>query len=262
MAIIGAILGDIAGQPFEYNMKKDIDVDNIELFTERNHFTDDTVLTIATLYAIKNNILFSLAYHNYGNLYPNAGYGSSFVQWLNDNKLQPYNSYGNGSAMRVSPIIDLFNSQSKIEDIIEMAKNTAMCTHNHYEGIKGAVVTAVCGWMAKCGASKKEILKYASSEYEKSNYAFSCELSLNVIRTNYFWNDTCQGSVPVAIRCFYESESYEDFIRKVLGLHGDSDTICAIGGCIAEEYYHGTGFNDKELLKTYLDNNLYSVVVT
>lgn len=261
MAIIGAILGDIAGQPFEFNRDKTIDFKNIELFTEENHFTDDTVLTMATLHAIQYNISFASAYHNYGNLYPDAGYGSSFANWLKDKWMQPYNSFGDGSAMRISPVIDLFDCKAKISDVALMAQSTAICTHNHYEGIKGAVVTAICGWMAKCGASKKEILDYACEQYKKSEYAFSCELSLNSIREKYFWNDTCQGSVPVAIRCFYESESYEDFLRTAISLCGDSDTICTIGGCIAEEYYQGTGFDNTSILMKYLDEKLFSEVM-
>ena len=261
MAVIGAILGDIAGQRFEFNRDKTIDFKNVELFTEENNFTDDTVMTVATLHAIQHNISFASAYHSYGKLYPDAGYGRSFNNWLNDNQMQPYNSFGNGSAMRVSPVIDLFSCNARLESVINMAKATAECTHNHEEGIKGSVVTAVCGWMAKCGASKKEILDYACGQYKKSEYAFSCELSLKDIREKYFWNDTCQGSVPVAIRCFYESESYEDFLRKAISMCGDSDTICAIGGCIAQEYYQDTGFDNTSILMEYLDENLYSEVM-
>lgn len=261
MGMIGAIIGDIAGQPFEFNRDKNIDYEHVELFTDENRFTDDTVLTLATAHAINYAMPFALAYHEYGKLYPHAGYGSSFTNWLKEDKLQPYNSFGNGSAMRVSPVVDLFGHNARIESVINMAKATAECTHNHEEGIKGAIVTAVCGWMAKCGASKKEILDYACKQYKKSEYAFSCELPLNTIREKYFWNDTCQGSVPVAIRCFYESESYEDFLRKTISMCGDSDTICAIGGCIAQEYYQGTGFDNTSILMKYLDEKLFAEVI-
>jgi ADP-ribosylglycohydrolase len=241
MAIIGAILGDIAGQPFEFNHTKEIDFENIELFSTNNHFTDDTVLTIATKYALEQHIPFEIAYHTLANAYPNAGYGGSFVNWLADKSLRPYNSFGNGSAMRVSPVIDYAKNE---KELLNLSTISASCTHNHPEGIKGAVTTAYCGWMAKYGASKREIEDYACKAYPKEDYAFSCEHSLKYIREKYFWNDTCQGTVPVAIRCFLSSEDYESFLRNAISINGDTDTIAAIGGCIAEEFYGGTGFNN------------------
>lgn len=257
MAIIGAILGDICGSAWEFNRDKSIDFENIELFTDANRFTDDTVLTVATKYAIENSIEYSMAYHIFGNAYPKSGYGSSFRQWLKENSLSPYYSYGNGSAMRVSPVIDLSESWAQV---VTKANFSAICTHNHPEGLKGAIVTAVCGWMAKEGASKREIEEYAIKQYPKDSYAFSVELPLDVIKENYYWNDICQGTVPVAIRCFIESENYESFLRNAISLCGDSDTIACIGGCIAEEYYGSTGFDNKQLLKRYLDDRLYSEI--
>lgn len=254
MAIIGAILGDIAGQPFEFNRTKDIDWEHVKLFPDDAVFTDDTVLTVATKYALEKQIPFSIAYHTFGNSYQGVGYGWDFMNWLESTAMKPYGSYGNGSAMRVSPVIEFCENE---QDVIMMATNTAVCTHNHPEGVKGAVVTAMCGWMAKKGASKAEIENYAKSMYPKENYGYSVELSLNEIRSNYIWNATCQGSVPVAIRCFLDSEDYESFLRNVIGLKGDADTLCAIGGCIAEEFYGKTGFDDDALLRKYLDDNLY-----
>ncbi len=254
MSIIGAILGDVAGSPWEFNRTEDVDWKHIEIFSNQNYFTDDTVLTLATKYALDNCIPFEFAYHIFGNAYPNAGYGGAFHNWLNDEEMKPYNSYGNGSAMRVSPVIDYCKTK---EEVIQTATRSAQCTHNHPEGIKGAVVTAVCGWMAKNGASKKEIKEYASYEYPASVYRYSVELPISVIRKDYVWNDYCQGSVPVAIRCFLESDDYESFLRKAIGLKGDADTLCAIGGCIAEEFYGTTGFDNEKLLKQYLDESLY-----
>lgn len=257
MAIIGAILGDIAGEPYEFNRTKYIDYKNVELFGKENHFTDDTVLTVATKYALERGVPFEIAYHIFGNKYPSAGYGSSFNIWLADSALKAYNSFGNGSAMRVSPVIDCAKTES---ELLANATKSASCTHNHPEGIKGAVTVAYCGWMAKHGASKQEIKDYACQAYPKEEYAFSCEYPLNVIRVDYFWNDTCQGSVPVAIRCFLDSEDYESCIRNAIGLKGDSDTLAAMAGCIAEEYYKKTGFNDEKLLKQYLDEYLYAEI--
>lgn len=257
MAIIGAILGDIAGSKWEFDRPKNLDYEHVELFTDDCSFTDDTVLTVATKYAILNNISFADAYHKFGNEYINAGYGEKFFEWLIFEDKQPYNSLGNGSAMRVSPIVDLSNTHAQV---MSRADFSAKCTHNHPEGIKGAVVTAVCGWMAKTGASKKEIEEYANSQYPADEYLYPLSMSLKDLREKYEWDVTCQGSVPVAIRCFLDSENYESFLRNVLSLRCDSDTLCAIGGGIAEEYYKGTGFDNDVLLRKYLDNRLYKIV--
>lgn len=260
MAIIGAILGDIAGSKWEFGRPDNLDWKNVELFSDENRYTDDTVLSIATKYAIENHIPYAVAYHTFGNEYPNAGYGGSFCSWLSEDALLPYNSYGNGSAMRVSPVIDYFGLGDKVGDVAVMAQNTAICTHNHIEGIKGAVVTAVLGWMAKCGATKREIERYALEQYPADTYAYPVSMCLDDIRKTYKWDVTCQGSVPVAIRCFLESENYESFLRNVLSLKCDTDTLCAIGGGIAEEFYHGTNFDNVFLLQKYLDTKLYNLI--
>lgn len=257
MAIIGAILGDIAGSRWEFGRPKNLDWKRIDLFTDDCFYTDDTVLTVATKYAILNNIPFADAYHKFGNDYPNCSYGGSFHTWLVLDDKQPYNSFGNGSAMRVSPVIDLSNTHAQV---MSKADFSAKCTHNHPEGIKGAIVTAVCGWMAKTGASKKEIEEYANSQYQSDRYMFSVSTPLKELREKYRWDVTCQGSVPVAIRCFLDSEDYETFIRNVLSLVCDTDTLCAIGGGIAEEFYKGTGFDEEYLLRNYLDDDLYKIV--
>lgn len=257
MAIIGSILGDIAGSRWEFGRPKDLDWEHIDLFTDDCFFTDDTVLTVATKYALQNNVSFSDAYHKFGNDYPNCSYGGSFDTWLHFGDKEPYNSFGNGSAMRVSPVVDFTETK---DAVLWEAAQSAMCTHNHPEGIKGAYVTALCGWMSKTGASKKEIEEYANRQYLEDNYMFPVSMSLKELRENYRWDVTCQGSVPVAIRCFLDSEDYESFIRNVLSMHCDTDTLCAIGGGIAEEFYHGTGFDEEKLLRKYLDGKLYKIV--
>lgn len=257
MAIIGAILGDIAGSRWEFDRPGGLDYEHIQLFTNDCFCTDDTVLSVATKYAIQNNVPFAKAYNYFGNEYIDYGYGDMFLQWLIFDNKDPYGSCGNGSAMRISPVIDFAKSK---EEAIMYATRSAECTHNHEEGIKGAVVTAVCGWMAKNGASKKEIEEYASECYPTDKYKYPVSMTMEELRKVYKWDATCQGSVPAAIRCFLDSEDYESFIRNVLSFKCDSDTLGAIGGGIAEEFYKGTGFNNDELLKKYLDERLYGIV--
>lgn len=257
MAVIGAILGDIAGSQYETKRPSNLDYMHCELFTEKCRFTDDTVMTLATKSAILNNISFAESYRKFGRKYPYAGYGEKFIKWIWLSSGSVYNSFGNGSAMRCSYIAEHFDTET---EITEWATKSAECTHNHPEGIKGAVVTAMCIYMAKKGASKEEILKYAAKQYPKSDYEYSVEYKLDEYRNKYKWNATCQGSVPTAIRCFLESEDYESFLRTVFSFKCDVDTLCAIGGGIAEEFYHGTGLDEDKLLKKYLDENLYEIL--
>lgn len=257
MAIIGAILGDIAGSQYEFHRPYNLSSKTCDLFTNRCIFTDDTVMSLAVKYAILNNISFSDSYRLFGEKYPNMSYGSKFRIWLHNKNLKAYNSCGNGSAMRVSYIGEYYNTE---QEVIDNAIKTAECTHNHKEGIKGAVTTAMCIYMAKTGASKKEIYLYAKSQYPKEDYKYSVEIPVEEYVNNYKWNEICQDSVPVAIRCFIESECYESFLRKLFSLECDMDTLGAIGGGIAEEFYHNTGYYEDKLLKKYLDKNLYELV--
>ena len=257
MAIVGTILGDIAGSQYEFQRPKNLNWKKCELFTDNCYFTDDTVMTLAAKIAVKNNISFTNSYRKLGRKYPNAGYGGMFDSWLRWDDEKPYNSFGNGSAMRCSYIGEHFNTE---KEVIEWATKSAECTHNHHEGIKGAVVTSMCIYMARTGASKAEMLDYAKTQYPKDFYKYSVEYKLDEYRDTYRWDVTCQGSVPVAIRCFLDSEDYESFLRNVYSLPCDMDTLCAIGGGIAEEFYHGTGFDEEWILKNYLDEDLYEIV--
>lgn len=264
MAIIGAILGDISGSQYEFGRPIDLDWKHCELFTDRCIFTDDTVMTLAAKLAIiKGDSKYHISsfadyYRIYGNKYPNVGYGGCFETWLRHNDTKAYNSYGNGSAMRVSYVGEYFDNE---KDVIKYATKSAECTHNHPEGIKGAVVTAMCIFMAKTGATKPEIYEYVKKNYPKEDYRYGVEYKLDEYKDKYQWNETCQGSVPVAIRCFLESDDYESFLRNVYSLRCDMDTLCAIGGGIAEEFYKGTGFDDETLLKHYLSRELYRIVI-
>lgn len=257
MAIVGAILGDIAGSQYEFQRPKNLNWKKCELFTDNCYFTDDTVMTLAAKLAVKNSISFADSYRKLGRKYPNAGYGGMFDSWLRWDDEKPYNSFGNGSAMRCSYIGEHFNSE---KEVIEWTTKSAECTHNHPEGIKGAVVTSMCIFMARTGASKAEIFNYVKRQYPTDFYKYSVEYELEEYRDTYRWDVTCQGSVPVAIRCFLDSEDYESFLRNVYSLPCDMDTLCAIGGGIAEEFYHGTGFDEEWLLKDYLDDTLYGIV--
>lgn len=158
--------------------------------------------------------------------------------------------------MRCSYIREHFNTE---KEVAEWAVKSAECIHNHEEGIKGAVVTAVCIYMTRTGASKSEIREYAVRNYPTGSYRYSTGYRLDEYRDTYKWDASCQGSVPTAIRYFLESEDYDSFLRNVFSLPCDVDTLCAIGGGIAEEFYHGTGFDEKILLKKYLDEDLYGI---
>lgn len=267
MALVGAILGDIAGSQYEFNRMRPIDLDwkNCELFTNKCRRTDDSLMSIATKVGVldlankkEEKKDFTPYYQSMGVLYPNAGYGGMFHRWLFTPNPEPYHSFGNGSAMRVSFVGDYFEEE---KDIINWAKLSAECTHNHPEGVKGAVVTAMCIHLAKLGRTKEEILNYCNHFYPAEKYKYSSEIPLDELRKIYKWDVTCQGSVPAAIRCFYESDSYEGFLRNVFSLKCDMDTLCAIGGGVAEEFYHGTGLDNETLLRTYLDDFLYEKVM-
>ncbi len=233
--MLGAIIGDIIGSKYEFNGVKTKD---FELFLDGSTFTDDTVLTIATADAILNNKSYFEVYKNYPKMYPNRGYGTYFYRWFNENEASPYNSFGNGSAMRVSPIGWAFNTLS---EVLEEAKKSAEVTHSHPEGIKGAQAVASAIFLARIGKSKKEI-----EEYIKYNFGYNLDRSVDEIRDTADFDDTCKVSVPEAIICFLESKSFEDAIRNAVSLGADADTQACIAGSIAEAYY-------KEIPKEFKD---------
>ena len=263
----GAILGDIIGSPFEFDRGNK--TKEFELFTDGCDFTDDSVMTLAVAAAlmeagpdaseeyIKETLIYSM--QEWGRDYPHAGYGGGFRRWLKSSNPKPYNSWGNGSAMRVAFVGDFYEDYDEMQ---AMAAKTAEVSHNHPEGIKGAVVTATCIWMAKCGKSKQEIYDYVLSEYPVDLYEYSIGNSLDDIRPRYKWNESCQGSVPAAMRCFYESTDYESFMRNIYSLPCDSDTFGAIAGGVAEEFYHGFGDIDAQgIFKKHLSDDLYEILM-
>jgi ADP-ribosylglycohydrolase len=224
--IIGAIAGDIIGSVFEWNNVKTV---NFDLFCPRSIFTDDSVLTLATMYALLNNTGYGQAYHEFGREFPRAGYGHSFRLWISSNNPKPYNSWGNGSAMRVSPIGWFYNS---IDDVLLEAKKSAEVTHNHPEGIKGAQATAAAVYLARNERNKDNIKNFIMDKF-----GYDLNRTINSIRPDYKFDVSCQGSVPEAIIAFLESTDFENAIRLAVSLGGDSDTIACITGGIAEAFY-------------------------
>ncbi|MEI8349864.1 MAG: ADP-ribosylglycohydrolase family protein [Candidatus Omnitrophota bacterium] len=224
--MIGAIAGDIIGSIYEFTNVKRTDFD---LFSKHSHFTDDTVLTIAVADCILNGKDYAKTIKEYGRRYPDRGYGIRFKGWLLLEESAPYNSFGNGSAMRVSPVGFAFDDINKV---MEEAKKSAEVTHNHPEGIKGAQAIAIAIFLAKNGERKENI-----KEHIENTFNYNLRQTLEEIRSSYHFDETCQGTVPQAITAFLESNSYEDAIRKAISIGGDSDTIACITGGIAEAYY-------------------------
>lgn len=233
----GAIIGDIVGSRFEFDQGNKSK--NFELFTEENDFTDDTVMTIAVAEAlldagkdadektVKNHLIQYMK--KWGQKFPYAGYGARFIDWVLSEDPEPYGSYGNGSGMRVSPAGWLYDT---IERTREVARWTAEVSHNHPEGVKGAESTAAAIFMARHGASKDDIRDYISTEF-----GYDLTRTLDEIRPTYHHVEDCMHTMPEAFECFLESESYEDCLRNVMYIGGDTDTLGAIAGAIAEAFW-------------------------
>lgn len=233
----GAILGDIIGSPFEFD--RGDKTKDFKLFSRRSHFTDDSVMTLAVCEAllkvgqdaavkeIEDAVITSM--QSWGRRYPHEGYGGYFRHWLTARHPEPYNSFGNGSAMRVSAAGWLYDSLEKTRVV---AKATANVTHNHPEGIKGAEATASAIFMARNGSSKEEIKKYIENEFH-----YDLNRTLDEIRPSFHMDETCQKTVPEAIIAFLEARDFEDAIRNAVSLGGDTDTLGAITGSIAEAYF-------------------------
>ena len=256
--MIGAILGDIVGSIYEFDNIKNKD---FELFDKGCIFTDDSVMTIAVAEALmryehidaanvdefKEELIAVM--HEIGVEYPDCGYGGHFLDWIIHQKREPYNSYGNGSAMRVSAVGWYAKSLDEVELI---AKATAEVSHNHPEGIKGAVATAGATFLARNGATLTEIKDYIAKHY-------TIDFTIDEIRPTYDYDITCQGTVPQAMQALFESESFEDAIRNAISIGGDSDTLAAITGAVAEAYY-GIPEGLKQTALSYLDERLLDIV--
>lgn len=254
----GAIIGDIVGSRFEFNNHRSKD---FELFTSDCFFTDDTVMTLAVAKALSSYKTVTdyedfrktliKCMHEIGVHYPHCGYGGRFYGWIMNGDTAPYNSFGNGSAMRVSPVSWYAHS---LEEAEELAAATALVTHNHPEGVKGAVSVAGAIYLARTGHTMDEIKEYVSRFY-------TIGFTLDEIRDTYGFYETCQQSVPQAFQAFLESVSFEDAVRNAISIGGDSDTIAAITGSVAEAFYgidnelreEAVSRLDKRLLGIYMD---------
>ncbi|MBQ2963534.1 MAG: ADP-ribosylglycohydrolase family protein [Clostridia bacterium] len=253
--MLGAIIGDIVGSRFEFDDHKSKE---FELFSPECDFTDDSVMTLAVAKALadydeitdyeefKNHLVKVM--HKVGGRYMGCGYGGRFYMWLKYACIEPYNSYGNGSAMRVSPVAWFASS---LEECEKLARATAEVTHNHPEGIKGAVSVAGAIYLARTGHTMDEIKEYVSKFY-------TIDFTLDEIREEYEFEVSCQKSVPQAFEAFFESTSFEDTIRNAISIGGDSDTIAAIAGSIAQAYY-GIDEEIKETALSYLDEYLLGI---
>lgn len=253
--MLGAIIGDIVGSRFEWN---NINTKDFTLLTPDCFFTDDTVMTAAVANAIMecNGDYADLgectvqSMRQIGRNYPGCGYGASFQEWLFSEKARPYNSYGNGAAMRISACGVAARS---LKEAKQLSHEVTVVTHNHPEGLKGAEATAAAIYMALTGSSIDSIRDYIHQMY------YPMDFTLNEIRDSYQFNETCQGTVPQAIEAFLESTDFEDAIRNAISIGGDSDTLAAITGGIAEAYY-GIPLSLRRAATAYLDERLLKIL--
>ncbi|MCD8294959.1 MAG: ADP-ribosylglycohydrolase family protein [Clostridia bacterium] len=253
--MIGPIIGDIAGSRFEFHNYRHKD---FEIFSPKCFFTDDTVMTLAVAKAIMecqgdySNLSKKTAdcMHEVGRKYPDCGFGGMFRRWMFGSNPRPYNSFGNGSAMRVSACGWFGKS---LEEVKDLSCKVTSVTHNHPEGIKGAEAAAVCIFLAREGKDKDYIRDYINENY------YRLDFTIDEIRPTYRFNETCQETVPQALECFLESESFEDCVRICISLGGDCDTSAAIACAIAEAYY-GVPEDMRKSAEKYLDSYLLDLL--
>lgn len=255
--MLGAIIGDIAGSRFEFSNYRAKD---FELFGDGCFATDDSIMTLAVAQAImdtksRENYYDALAQNTVramqrvGRPYPACGYGGRFYDWMYSDDPKPYDSFGNGAAMRISPVIDFARTE---EEAKALSRAVTAVTHGHPEGIKGAEATVIAGFMAKNGASRDDIRSRIERDY------YTLDFTIDSIRDSYKFNETCQDTVPQAIEAFLESESFEDAVRTAVSVGGDSDTLAAICCGIAEHFY-GVPPELEQAALEYLDGRLLGI---
>lgn len=253
--MLGAIVGDIVGSVYEFHNHRSKE---FELFNPDCFATDDSIMTLAIAKAVmkskpdhgdlpQNAVKFM---REIGQPYPDCGYGGRFLYWMYSDNPRPYESFGNGAAMRVSPVAYAANS---LEEVCKMSRAVTAVTHNHPEGIKGAEAVAVCTWMALHGADMKLIQKVVNDFYYRIDFV------LDDIRPTYKFNETCQDTVPQALEAFFESDGFEDAIRNAISVGGDSDTMAAITGSVAGAYY-GVPEQIARCASLYLDDDLLEIL--
>lgn len=256
--MIGAVIGDIAGSIYEL-AENNIRTKEFTLFGEGASFTDDTVMTAAVAEALMNGFgdpertksELIRAFHEFGRMYPYAGYGYRFSKWLKNGDTKSYRSFGNGSAMRVSPAAWIYD---RLETVERYAAVSASVTHDHPEGIKGAQAVAAAIFIARKGGTKEEIRRYT-----EKNYGYDLTRTCDEIRISYYRTESCQKTVPEAMSAFFEGHDFKDVIRTAVSLGGDSDTLAAVAGSIAEGMY-GVPYDLEKKALTYLDKRLISVL--
>jgi len=246
--MIGAIAGDIIGSVYEHYHIKTKD---FPLFDSRCRFTDDSVLTVAVADSILTGRSYVESVREIGQRYPGVGYGGSFIQWLQSHDPRPYNSWGNGSAMRVSPIGFAFATE---DEVLHQAEKTAEISHNHPEGIKGAQATALAIFLARTVHDKEEIRRQITLRF-----GYDLDRRVDDIRPTYTFDVSCQGTVPEAIIAFLDSQSYEDAVRNAISLGGDSDTLACITGGIAEAFYGAVPSHIRTKVKEFLTPELWAI---
>ena len=224
--MLGVIVGDVIGSMYE---RRPIKTTDFPLFHANSCFTDDTVLTVATASAILNGQSYGRAYRNYARRHPLAGYGAMFYDWMQSENALPYNSWGNGSGMRVAPVGFAFGSA---QTVLREATLSAKVTHDHPDGVKGAQAIAFAVLKARTGATKPQIRQTVSRRF-----GYDLNRTLDEIRPGYSFDVSCEGSVPEAILAFLESDDFEHAIRLAISLGGDSDTLAAMAGGIAQAFY-------------------------
>ena len=255
--MLGAIIGDIVGSPYEFD-EYNIKTTDFPLFSEESEITDDTIMTLAVAQGLMNGkkdpqktyVEITKCMQKLGNEYPYMSYGYNFQSWLCSDNPKPYNSYGNGSAMRVSSVAWFFDN---LEDVEKFAEISALPTHNHPEGIKGAQAVASAIFLARSGKTKNKI-----KDYIIKKYGYDLSKTCDEIRPNYHHVESCQETVPQAITAFLEGNDFEEVIRLAVSLGGDSDTLTAIAGSIAEAYYPIPEDIKKIALK-FLDDDLIKI---
>jgi len=255
--MMGAIAGDIAGSPYE-GIRNNIRTTEFPLFGAASRFTDDTVLTVAVADTLLHGGGYPERFREYYSLYPNAGYGGAFHHWARSADAGPYGSWGNGSAMRVSPVGFAFDT---LGEVLEEARRSAEVTHNHPEGVRGAQATAAAIFLARSGCTRQEI-----REQLESRFGYDLSEPLESLRSWYarefdVMYISCQGTVPAAVITFLESRDFEDSIRKAISVGGDSDTLACINGGIAQAFYGGVPGHIEEGVLARLDERLSMVMI-
>lgn len=247
--MLGAIAGDIIGSTHEWARTKS---KRFPLFAAGSSFTDDTVMTVAVGECVLDSLDYVDTFHRYYDTFPSAGYGGMYLRWAARKRREPYNSFGNGSAMRVSPIAW---ARPELEDVLDEAERCARVTHDHPEGIRGAQAVAAAIFLARQGESKSAIARTI-----QSRFGYDLTGRLDDIRPSYEFDGSCQGSVPQSIIAFLESNDFEDAVRNAISLGGDADTMACIAGAIAEAHYGQVPEPIEARVIAVLDPSLANVV--